>query len=93
MLMMIAMSALLAGAPAAQPQDSEEQTIQCEPAKTADARFHSPTNEEINAAEINNPDSTDYKDRPAPGSDQGHASAQSKAAVGETKDSSAEHCS
>ncbi len=65
--MMVAVTTLLAVAPAA-PQSNATQNsgAMCNAPNEAALRSRSPTNDEINAAEVGNPDSLDYKDRPAP---------------------------
>ena len=58
---MFAVTVLLAAAPATPKPDTAEQQT----ANSQRATPHSPSNGEIDAAEVNNPHSSDYKDRPA----------------------------
>ena len=73
-----AVTALLAAAPASQPNATEQQIpnshmtcTRCERMRAAptsgarhDHQYSAPTNDEINAAETGNPDSPDYRNRP-----------------------------
>ncbi len=69
--MMVAVTTLLAVAPAA-PQSNATQNsgAMCNAPNEAALRSRSPTNDEINAAEVGNPDSLDYKDRLDPARDE-----------------------
>jgi len=60
----IAVTTLLAVAPvASQSNATQDSAAMCNAPNEAALKPHSPTNEEINAAEVGNPESPDYNDR------------------------------
>ncbi|HYR49136.1 MAG TPA: hypothetical protein VES90_03045 [Candidatus Eisenbacteria bacterium] len=62
---MFAVTMLLNVAPAApQSNATQDSAAMCNGPNAAAVKPHSPTNDEINAAEVGNPESLDYKDRP-----------------------------